>query len=517
MAVQDLDAATILLRQFSPRQLEAWARKELQTAGLPTLEEYIELYLNETIWSKQKEICQSVEANRYTAVKSCHGTGKSFISSRIITGWVGRYAPGEAFAITTAPTDAQVKAILWREINKCFKRNTRILPGRVNLKEWYIDNELVAFGRKPADTDEAAFQGIHQRYLLIVFDEASGIPKELWDAARSLMTNEDCRFLAIGNPDVPDSHFQDICKPGSGWNVIHIPAWVTPAYTGESLPKKVLDQLVTKLWVEERRADWLEDSPLWIAKVEAEFPADSEDGVIPASRLLKCKVEKNLSRDDLVPVTLGVDVGAGGDATVIRERRGRKAGRVWRNHSRDSETVTKLIVKAVVETGATKVRIDSAGIGWGVVGHVRDKLRQMGGAYEQVRVLKVNVAQASSKPTRFPKLRDQLWWEVGRELSVQGFWDLSGVDDQTLNQLLSVKYEIDSVGRVKIEPKDETKKRIKRSPDDADAMLLAFYDGRGAGADFREAWDLMLRQSGRAEEADRIADLDLQQVTKKSA
>ena len=50
------------------------------------------------------------------------------------------------------------------------------------MKEWKIGNELVGFGRKPADTDEHGFQGIHAPFVLIVLDEACGIPEQLWIA-----------------------------------------------------------------------------------------------------------------------------------------------------------------------------------------------------------------------------------------------------------------------------------------------------------------------------------------------
>jgi hypothetical protein len=54
------------------------------------------------------------------------------------------------------------------------------LPGRHSLDaKWYIGNELVAYGRKPADYDPAAFQGIHARYVLVIIDEAGGVPKAI--------------------------------------------------------------------------------------------------------------------------------------------------------------------------------------------------------------------------------------------------------------------------------------------------------------------------------------------------
>ena len=178
---------------------------------------------------------------------------------------------------------------------------------------------------------------------------------------------------------------------------------------------------------------------------------------------------------------LGVDVGGSekGDHTVIRERRGVVAGRVWRFQSSDSNVVAKKIRDAIVETGATQVKIDSIGIGWGVAGH----LNAMREANEhRATIVKVNVGSATSKPDRFPRLRDEIWWDVGRELCERGGWDLSAIDDRTAADLLAPKWSPDAAGRRQVEKKDLTRERLGRSPDDADALLLAFYSGGSSAA-----------------------------------
>ncbi len=123
-----------------------------------------------------------------------------------------------------------------------------------------------------------------------------------------------------------------------------------------------------------------------------------------------------------------------------------------------------------------------------MVGHLRS-LRDEG--KHSATIVPVNVGEASTRPARFPRLRDQMWWEVGRDLSMSGGWDLSAVDDATIAQLLAPKYGLDASGRIKVEPKDETRKRLGRSPDDADALLLAYYAGSGTGAAFLDAWSRM--------------------------
>ena len=442
--------------------------------------------LGEHLWSKQREVAQSVVEHRRTAVKSCHAVGKSFVASRLVAWWLATHEPGTAFVVSTAPTFQQVRGVLWREIGRAHRKGK--LPGRVNQTEWWIGEEIVAFGRKPADTDPTAFQGIHAEHVLVVLDEACGIPRDLWTAAGSLAANDKSRILAIGNPDDPGSHFAEVCKVGSGWHQVQIGYADTPNFSGEQIPEKLRPLLIGPVYVEEMRHDVGEDSAPWTSKVLGEFPDDADDGVVRLSAVRACMVERDHSPDDLTPIQLGWDVGAGGDKSVVRLRRGMVAGRAWYPKGADLMAQCGEVVHAIHESGAEAIKIDVIGIGHGAADRMEELRRE--GAHS-ARVVRVNVGAASTRPNRFPKLRDQIWWEVGRMLSEDEGWDLSqlGADaDLVVSQLVAPKYQLDSSGRVKVEPKADTRERIGRSPDEADAILLAYYTGAGQGYAFMQAW-----------------------------
>jgi hypothetical protein len=178
----------------------------------------------------EREIGEIVVRNRYSAVKASHDVSKSHTVSRLACWWIDVHPPGEAFVVTTAPT-TQVEAILWRCIGAAHRKGS--LPGRITLDaKWYVGQALVGYERKPANYDHAAFQGIHARYVLVIIDEAGGVPKSIFDAVDALATNIDARVVAVGNTDDPASHFATICKPGSGWRVETISAVDPPAHTG---------------------------------------------------------------------------------------------------------------------------------------------------------------------------------------------------------------------------------------------------------------------------------------------
>jgi hypothetical protein len=430
--------------------------------------------LGQTVWSKQAQIMESVRDNRRTAVRSAHGVGKSHTAALVACWWLDTHPPGTAFVVSTAPTFAQVRAILWRYIRRNHKAGN--LPGRVNQTEWHLDDELVGYGRKPADHDESAFQGIHAQYVLVLLDEACGIPEQLWVAADALTTGPDCRLLAIGNPDNPSSAFRRVCAPGSGWNSLAISAYDSPNLTGEHVPPDVAAALVGPAWVEEKLKEWGEDNPLYRSKVLGEFSADSPSQVVRGSDLAACRInpETRTPHDQLEPVELGVDVGGGGDETVIRERRGIRAGREWRAHTDRPEKIAPMVIAAIKESGATRVKIDSIGVGFGVIGELRNAANRNEHAAS---IVAVNVAEKSSRPDKYLNLRAELWWEVGRGLSERHGWDLSVMDnaDATVAQLLEPRWDVDAQGRIRVEPKDEIRKRLGRSPDNADALLLAYF------------------------------------------
>jgi hypothetical protein len=423
------------------------------------------------LWSEQRRILESIRDNGKTVVHSCNSAGKSHTAATAVEWWIDSHPPGEAMAVTTAPTEAQVKGILWKYVNATHEAQG--LPGRVNQTEWHIGNQLVALGRKPAEYTTAGFSGYHAPYLLAVIDEASGVGAGIWDSLSTLTAGGFCRTLAIGNPDLSTGPFYDACnKPGGGWNVIHIGRYHMPSHTGEKVSSRASRSLMTQEWADDRKEVWGEESALYQSKVLGVFPKQgSPFAVVPHDTATACRYLDFPDRDDVVEA--GVDLGAGRDRTVIRERRGMRAGRVVEFRSRDSMATAGHIVNTLREWGVKRVKVDSIGIGWTMCGLLRERLRGDG-----VVVVPVNFGEGATKPNkhRFLNLRAEVWWTVGRELSRDRLWDLGSVDDDTINELTAPDYRIvDSNGKVQVESKDDVRKRIGVSPDQADALLLAFW------------------------------------------
>lgn len=416
------------------------------------------------LWSMQRKVAESVAANRYTCVPSAHDTGKSFSAAQFVAWWLDVHPAGEAFAVTTAPTTAQVEAILWREISRAQKRAS--LPGRITLDaKWYMPvdggDELVAYGRKPADYDQAAFQGIHARYVLIVIDEACGVPKNLFDAVDSLATNTNARVLAIGNPDDPATHFADIAAPGSGWNTIHISVFDTPNFTGERVPDYLPELLVGQEWVEERKRRWGETSPLYVSKVLGQFPDVSDDTLI-SPKLIREAQQRELP--GMARGQFGADIAdQGADETTLYRNRGGVIRFVYRAHKDTPMATAGKIKRHLDETPGVPVQVDSIGVGSGVL----DRLVE-----QALPAHPFNAANSAYDPIHYKNRRAEAWWGM-RTLFEEGLIDLDPDDDELAAQLGSIKYKVDSAGRIQIESKEEMKKRGLPSPDRADGAMMS--------------------------------------------
>lgn len=425
--------------------------------------------LDEFLWSKQIEICESVRDERYTTVQSCHGTGKSYIASRIMAWWIEAHPIGDAFIVSTAPTQGQVEAILWREVGRAHRKGD--LSGRITggmVPQWKFGQEIVGYGRKPQDLTSkeeamAAFQGIHARYVLVVIDEAGGVPKWLFDAVDTLATNDNARVLAIGNPDDPASQFNTICSPGSGWNQIAISAFDTPNFTGEKIPDRLREDLISPGWVEERKKRWGVSSPLYASKVLGQFPKTSTDTLISPAAL-------NGARDRTVrPEGDGVyayDIARyGSDETVgYRNRKGHV--RLCYQASKQSTMKTAGAIKLEVgrHQGNAPAWIDVIGVGGGVY----DRCVEWG-----LNVAPFSASDAAFNPLRYGNRRAEVYWEFKEDVE-RGLFDLppKGEDDDLYAQLGAIKWFIRN-GKIWIESKEDMKKRGLPSPDRADAVVMA--------------------------------------------
>lgn len=433
--------------------------------------------LGKHVWSKQREILESLVDNTHTAVVSCNGMGKSAIAGMAGAWWVSVHDPYEVALIASAPTYPQIARVLFRELkdnHKAAAIRGFALPGHINQsEEWKLDDEygtLIGFGRRPADTDiVSAFQGIHRRYVMVVLDEGGGIPTDLYTAAEAVTTTADSRVLAIGNPDRRGTEFHRIFREDETWNKIKVSAFDTPNFTGEEIPEELKPLLIQPSWVERQKVAWGVDSARYKSKILAEFP-EEDDTTFFSQTAIDAAVDAEFVEDMEIPVVLGVDVARfGDDDSVIYSCRGGLLRHYSTWTKANAVESANRIHEAAIALGAREVRVDGTGLGAPIV----DMLANMCG--DSYVVISFIGSAASPDNTRWLNAR-AAGYDSMRERMVTGSLDIDMLDKDLIDEMMSIKYKFSTKGSIQIESKDDMRSRGLKSPDRLDAAMYASLD-----------------------------------------
>lgn len=424
---------------------------------------FVEEVIGAETWSKQRDILRSVAEHERTAVRSCHGIGKTWTAACAALWFLKAHK--DSRVITTAPVWRQVEKLLWHEIRQIHRKSNEALGGRLLTTELRYDDGRYAIGLSTDPNELESFQGHHAPHLLLIYDEASGIPQAIYDAGEGYMTTEGAKQLLIGNPTQPQGEFYGAFHTDRAlYNRIHVSAFDLPWATGEEVSDELARRLTSKAWAEGRIKKWGKDSPLAQVKVFGNFPKEADNTVISLAAIEAAQAAEIVPDPD-EPKVLGCDVARfGSDETTIYLRHGNHIDFIEAyNGKRTTHTAGRLT--ALHKQHGARVVVDDAGVGGGVTDILVEN---------DVPVTPFNGGETAIDPTAYPNARSELWCTVGDEVAEL---DLPDVDDLAAD-LAAPQYKLDSKGRRQVEKKEETKKRLGRSPDHGDGMLLTMAPER---------------------------------------
>lgn len=355
----------------------------------------------------------------------------------------------------------QLLDIFMGEISKWIKRS----PLLTQLFEWQKTKIIcrVAPERWFAAARTAArpenMQGFHDDHLLFILDEASGIDDAIFEAVEGALTGKDNKLLIAGNPTRNTGFFKRAFFED---RELYYTMKVSSADSA-----RVSDEYCRRLIKQ-----YGEDSDVVRVRVLGEFPKAEADGLIALEWVEAAMTREPLYEGDLV---IGVDVARfGNDETVIQPRMGKTALAFKNYRKADLMTTVGRIVHMTQELmkkyscGRATVNVDDTGIGGGVT----DRLREV--FHEKNLFVTVNGCNNGAKP------RDSHYANWGTEsyFALRDRFQAGEIilprDDELTAQLTTRKYQLSSSDKLTLERKDEYKKRIGRSPDRADALVLAF-------------------------------------------
>lgn len=441
---------------------------------------FAEVVLGCVLEEWQYEVCVALDngATRIS-IRSGNGAGKTCLLAILILHYI--LFRNDVKIPVTAPSSGQLHDGLIPECRKWMNKLPDFLLRLLDKTKDRIvrkdspEQNFVSFRTARKETPEA-LQGIHAEFVMCVVDEASAVPDEVYEAAQGTMSTPGAIFIMISNPTRLSGYFyRSHHRNKADWTKFHVTSFDT-SRVDESFVKQI-------------RTDYGEQSDQYRVKVLGEFPTKEEQTLI-ANDIVRSSFKRNIALSKSADEVWGVDVGRGGDLSALVKRRLNVIHDVkTQNYSDTMATVGW--VKAEYDNAAVKpatIFVDSIGIGAGVA----DRLRELG-----LPAVDVNVGESPSLKSKYPKMRDELWWTTKDWFESLNVAVVLPEDDETLYDKIEVELctplqLFTSSGKDAVETKSQLRQRGFASPNIADAVCLTFaYDsavGAGLHSTSQSAW-----------------------------
>lgn len=419
---------------------------------------FVETMLNVKPEKWQKEFLYNVQNNPRNAVKSGHGVGKTAVLSWLILWWLLTRHPCKV--ICTANTAHQLSDVLWAEVKKWGRQLPEAFYNQLEMKNDKINlegaSDSYAVARVSRRENPEALQGFHSDNLLFIIDEASGVDDMIFEVGEGSLSTPNAKVVMTGNPTRTSGYFFNAFSAmRDRWKLM------TVACADSSQ--------VSDAYIEDMSLKYGDDSNVYRVRVLGEFPRAEDDTVIPLY-MVDSALQRDIQVDPYTPVVWGLDVAAfGSDRTALCKRRGNEVTEPIKSwQGKDLMETVGLIVQEYemcsYKDRPTDIMVDSIGIGSGVCSRLTEL---------DLPARPIQVSESPSMREKYMRLRDELWfkareWFEGRDVYLVQ-------DDKLIEELIAPRFKFTSNGKVKVEAKDEFKKRLGgRSCDLADAFCLTF-------------------------------------------
>ena len=418
---------------------------------------FVETMLGAKPQKWQRKVLEDLLIHDKISIKSGHGTGKSALLSWLIIYWLSTKIPCKV--AVTANTARQLNDVLMAECNK-WHRN--MPDGFRNLFEFKSDkinllgavDSFASFVTSRRESPES-LQGFHSPNMLFICDEASGIPDIVFETAEGSLSTKGAKVILTGNPTRNSGYFYDTHhKMRDTWKrysvSCHDSDFVNPTFIADMEKKYGIDSNVYRI------------------RVLGEFPDTNEDAIIPL-HLISESHDRDVEVDE-TEVVWGCDIARfGSDKTALAKRQGNtllEPIKVWQGKDL-METVGVIVAEYEAlpySKRPQEILIDAIGLGAGVADRLQELL--------DCQVSAINVAELPSMQEKYMRLRDELWflcreWFESRNCKMPE-------DEELITELTAPRYSFMSNGKIKVESKEQLKKRGFSSPDKADALCLTF-------------------------------------------
>ncbi len=406
----------------------------------------------------QAELLMAIATGeRRISVRSGHGVGKTAVTSWAMLWYVLTRYPCKV--IVTAPTSAQLFDALFAELKRWAKELPPALNQLLEVKNDRVElkssaSEAFISARTSRAEQPEALAGVHSPNVLLVADEASGVPEAVFEAAAGSMSGHNATTILLGNPTRSSGYFYETHHRLKG-------EWWTRRVSCIDSPR------VSEAYVNEMKSRYGEESNAYRIRVLGEFPLADDDTVIPVELVDSAQV-RDTKPSPTAPTVWGLDVARfGSDKSALCKRQANVVHEIRKWAGLDLMQLTGAIVAEYEATPSNarpvEILVDSIGLGAGVV----DRLREL-----KLPARGINVSESPAMGTTYINLRAELWFRVKAWLEARDC--RIPRDDQLFAELVGPRFSFSSNGKMKVESKDEMRRRGLGSPDMADALCLTF-------------------------------------------
>ena len=404
----------------------------------------------------QAEFLEAISSGeRKISIRSGHGTGKSTSASWAMLWYLLMRFPNKV--VVTAPTSGQLFDALFAELKRWIGELPKPIQDLLTVKSDRVElaaapSEMFISARTSRAETPEALAGVHSDNVLLVVDEASGVPEKVFEAAAGSMSGHNATTILLSNPTRSTGTFYESQTRMAG-------SWWTQRWSCVDSP------LVSDEFVDEMRERYGEESNAFRIRVLGEFPLADDDTIVPF-HLVDAAMNRDIEVDeDRRPVWAVDPARFGSDRTAFCKRVGSVITEIksWRGLDL-MQTVGRVMAEyeaLAPSARPSEILVDSIGVGSGVV----DRLRELGAP-----VRGVNVAESPSMGETYNNLRTELWFKTKAWLEDRSC--KLPQDDELLADLTGIRYSFTSSGKMAAESKDQMRRRGLRSPDLADAVCL---------------------------------------------
>lgn len=458
--------------------------------------DFIRDVLKGSPWNKQVEIASLVVQRPLVAVATANGCGKGWLGARLALWWM--YAR-QGLVLVTSAVERQLVAGpgFMGEVARAW-REAGDLPGDLHQHGLRVpglkDAELLAF----TSTSASRMTGHHAPRILAIIDEAQAADDFSWEGLLACAVGDEDRLLALGNPLHADGGFARCFEPGSAWAKVQVSALEHPNLSGAEPP---IPGGPSAVGIERMAAQWGRGSPTFNSRALGQFPTDAVETLCRRAWVARANERWRTKPlfDPQRPTVIGLDMARlGGDSCALAVRQGDVLYEIVTWRGLDTQESLGRVLFELRRLGYP-IRVPGVPFRAGPEPHwtvIMDEIGIGAGPFDQLRrvsglsVIGFNAgARASSAGQgQFVNQRIEAAWLV-RRLLEQGTIALPP-DPKLTDELTTTKYRTEPVsGRLILQPKDEVRAALGRSPDAFDAVCMAF------ALDLTDAWLLDLHRA----------------------